>query len=116
MNKQPEALRLADLLEYDAINHVGYHKPLVCASAAELRRLHSTCEELGEMVKRLTEGALATAQRTKELEANNAELLAALTICVCAMQDYQAGIGITEMFDRGERLGRAAIAKAEEVK
>ena len=43
---QPEALRLADLLEYDAINNVGYHKPLVCASAAELRRLHEVNAEL----------------------------------------------------------------------
>lgn len=39
-------------------------------------------------------------------------LLAALEACVCAMQDYQAGIGITEMFDKGERMGRAAIARA----
>ena len=44
--KQSEALRLADLLEYDAINNVGYHKPLVCASAAELRRLHEVNAEL----------------------------------------------------------------------
>ena len=76
--KQSEALRLADALEHDAATQKIYHRPLVDASAAELRRLHSTCEELGEMVKRLTEGALATAQRTKELEASNAELMAAL--------------------------------------
>ena len=74
---QPTALRLADALEHDAATQKIYHRPLVEASAAELRRLHSTCEELGEMVERLTEGALATAQRTKELEASNAELLAA---------------------------------------
>ena len=54
------------------------------------------------------------------LEAANAsliaaapDLLAALEACVCAMQDYQAGIGITEMFDKGERMGRAAIAQAK---
>lgn len=41
---------------------------------------------------------------------NNKRLRDALTICVCAMQDYQAGIGITEMFDKGERLGRKALS------
>jgi hypothetical protein len=41
---------------------------------------------------------------------NNKQLREALTTCVCAMQDYQAGIGITEMFDKGERLGRKALA------
>ena len=35
--------------------------------------------------------------------------LEALETCVCAMQDYQAGIGITEMFDKGERMGRNQI-------
>ena len=108
--KQPEALRLADLLEYDAINHVGYHKPLVCASAAELRRLHSTCSELGEMVDRLTEGALATAQRTRELEANNAELLAALKQFVGAWQEDDFNAALHSAFE----VGRAAIKKAEE--
>ncbi len=38
------------------------------------------------------------------------QLREALTTCVCAMQDYQAGIGITEMFDKGERLGRKALS------
>ena len=41
---------------------------------------------------------------------NNKLLREALTTCVCAMQDYQAGIGITEMFDKGERLGRKALS------
>ncbi len=35
--------------------------------------------------------------------------LEALETCVCAMQDYQAGIGITEMFDVGERKGRETL-------
>ena len=30
-----------------------------------------------------------------------------------AMQDYQAGIGITDMFDRGERLGRNVLLTVE---
>ena len=46
---------------------------------------------------------------TKPLIAERDALREALTVCVCAMQDYQAGIGITEMFDKGERLGRLAL-------
>lgn len=42
-------------------------------------------------------------------QAREVQLREALTCCVCAMQDYQAGIGITEMFDKGERLGRLAL-------
>ena len=37
------------------------------------------------------------------------QALEALGTCVCAMQDYQAGIGITEMFDKGERKGRLIL-------
>ena len=55
----------------------------------------------------------ATSRIKEQLAAeqlNNKLLRDALTTCVCAMQDYQAGIGITEMFDKGERLGRKALA------
>ena len=38
------------------------------------------------------------------------ELREALTACVCAMQDHQAGIGITEIFDKSEALGRKILA------
>lgn len=47
------------------------------------------------------------------LAEQNKKLRDALTICVCAMQDYQAGIGITEMFDRGERIGRNVLLTSE---
>ena len=40
----------------------------------------------------------------------------ALNGCVCAMQDYQAGIGIPELFDKSELLGRKALIKIREVK
>ena len=43
---QPEALRLADALEHDAATQKIYHRPLVEASAAELRRLHEVNAEL----------------------------------------------------------------------
>lgn len=55
----------------------------------------------------------AFTQLKEQLDASQAyaeQLREALTTCVCAMQDYQAGIGITEMFDKGERLGRKALA------
>lgn len=38
------------------------------------------------------------------------QALEALETCVMAMQDYQSGLGITEMFDKGERMGREQIA------
>ena len=38
------------------------------------------------------------------------KLREALTACVCAMQDHQAGIGITEIFDESEALGRKILA------
>lgn len=37
------------------------------------------------------------------------KLREALTACVCAMQDHQAGIGITEIFDESEALGRKIL-------
>lgn len=61
----------------------------------------------------LDKHAMQAADELRRLYAVNQELLEALKTCVCAMQDYQAGIGITEMFDAGERMGRAAIANAE---
>ena len=62
--------------------------------------------ELQEEVTQLQEQLAALAEQ-------NAKLRDALTICVCAMQDYQAGIGITEMFDRGERIGRNVLLTSE---
>ena len=41
---QSEAFRLADALEHDAATQKIYHRPLVDASAAELRRLHEELE------------------------------------------------------------------------
>ena len=38
------------------------------------------------------------------------KLREALTACVCAMQDHQAGIGIPEIFDKSEALGRKILA------
>lgn len=47
--------------------------------------------------------------RLAESQARERVLYNALTTCVCAMQDYQAGIGVSELFDIGERNGRQAL-------
>ena len=98
----PEARRLANLLEQSAGASSLYRDK----AAAELRRLYADNEKKSEAIQRLW-------KERDELRVQRDELLVALKTCVCAMQDYQAGIGITEMFDAGERMGRAAIAKAE---
>ena len=96
--KQSEALRLADLLEYDAINNFGYHKPLVCASAAELRRLH-------EVNERYRQECLDGVKDFLAIREVNEELLAALK----QIQNANIpGLTFTPELD-------AAIAKAEGV-
>ena len=86
---QPEALRLADALEHDAATQKIYHRPLVEASAAELRRLHEV----------------------------NAELLAALKLGYTDTMDYiQRNHLCGSENNRWLVLARAAIAKAEEAK
>lgn len=60
--------------------------------------LRDTSQELQELRNQLAAS-----------QAREQQLREALTCCVCAMQDYQAGIGITELFDKGERLGRLVL-------
>lgn len=55
----------------------------------------------------------ACKEQLATLAEQNEKMREALTTCVCAMQDYQAGIGITDMFDRGERLGRNVLLTVE---
>ena len=55
---------------------------------------------LEQYVKEKTQAQAAVIDRLRE----------ALTACVCAMQDHQAGIGITEIFDKSEALGRKMLA------
>lgn len=104
MSDNQDALRLADELEQQFPIGTAQHY-LDGEAAAELRRLHDLVED-GRILLRRKRDEIAG------LKALNAELVGALTTCVCAMQDYQAGIGITEMFDKGERMGRAALEKA----
>ena len=68
MSEQPRALRLADGLE-DAYPNV--YTGLAQSSAAELRRLHALCEEMGEALK----GVVRVADRaTDEFDAARAAL------------------------------------------
>lgn len=62
-----------------------------------------TMQMQGVFVKYVREEQLAASQAREQ------QLREALVACVCAMQDYQAGIGITELFDKGERLGRLVL-------
>lgn len=116
-----EALRLADWLDAHSNGPLDNKHN----AAAELRRLHQHELAYKEWLDK-TEWVQETSEarelgmhrvdvlkrRIDRLHALNAELVEALTTCVMAMQDYQAGIGITEMFDKGERMARAALAKA----
>ena len=52
MNTQPEALRLADALDYYPNNN--NFVTVVNASAAELRRLHEVNQELVEALEQIT--------------------------------------------------------------
>ena len=75
-------------------------------------------EEMSELKIYKAAYRMAAREMTEQLAASQAyaeQLLEALTACVCAMQDYQAGIGITEMFDKGERLGRKALATHSDI-
>jgi len=66
----------------------------------------------GLMQSALEEDTARIGELCEQLAASQAreqQLREALTCCVCAMQDYQAGIGITELFDKGERLGRLVL-------
>ena len=72
----------------------------------ELAAKDEVIAEAGEMLAMRDRQLAANAA----LEAEVLRLREALTVCVCAMQDYQAGIGITEMFDKGELLGRKVLS------
>ena len=86
-------------------------------NSKQIDQLRARISELEFVVSRKDKAIAERTERIAELEAahaaavlSNVQLREALTTCVCAMQDYQAGIGITEMFDKGERLGRKALA------
>ena len=99
MSKQPEALRLADELEYDW--NVQDASSAMWQAAAELRRLH---EELQEQCRINGMGA----EREARLMAVNQELVKALKSCDEAMNymsEYDIPLTLPEQV-------KAAIRKA----
>ena len=51
-DKQPEALRLAEMLEYNAASGTISNRDEETDSATELRRLYALCDELGEALQK----------------------------------------------------------------
>ena len=69
-------------------------------------------DRIKQLLRRIEYLELCCDEGERQLAASQAreqQLREALVACVCAMQDYQAGIGITELFDKGERLGRLVL-------
>ena len=67
---QPEALRLADALRDSVETDGEWSQEQVVAAAAELRRLHASCEDYAQHKQRQDQRVLAlTAQRDALLEA-----------------------------------------------
>ena len=109
MSEQPEALRLAKMIEH---YNAGVMSQKICEdylkAAAELRRLHGVVERLLRERSINLEGGIRDTERIAKLEAQNAELLEALK-------------GVLEVFVKphAETLceviaARAAIAKGEQ--
>lgn len=79
MSKQPNALRLADLL--DKIPSYG-HTPTDTAAAAELRRQHALLEEMAgamrrlQMVGAMEPGMLGSGRGIKEAQESGLAVLA----------------------------------------
>jgi hypothetical protein len=115
MNEQPEALRLADALKGQVqVNpRVGENDPdcgyvheldkLIDEAADELRRLHSVNAELLGALKNTTVNLIAAVSL---LKSGGKKAAASDKMFAQMLADY------TNSFERG----RAAIAKAEEVK
>lgn len=101
MNTQPEALRLAKLLE-------GYYEDRFYneekAAAAELRRLHDVNQELRGAIKRIEQ---STATELSRLHALNAELVTSLERIATAAEATVCNV------EWIAKHARAAITKAE---
>lgn len=95
MNAQPEALRLADALE-------TFHNPNDKQAAAELRRLHASCEDYAQHKQRQD-------QRVLELNAQRDALLEALKDATKTIEHLGYPLAAIER-------ARAAIKAVEETK
>jgi hypothetical protein len=97
---QPEALRLADALE------CGF--PVTGSAAAELRRLHASCEDYAQHKQRQD-------QRILKLYAQRDALLEALKTLVLATKDVSVGHYNEEVHDIALSTARAVIKTVENV-
>ena len=112
--------RIAELeAENERLNRTNSsYASLTKAQESQLTNLRQRLYQLKGADSAIDSERQANCDLTEQLAAEqlNSKLLReALTTCVCAMQDYQAGIGITEMFDKGERLGRKALATHSDI-
>ena len=98
VNKQPEALRLADLLE-------DSHLPVHHKAAAELRRLHAENSNFRATCDHLTRENAEQIGEIVALKEQRDELLEALK-GVIEVADFH------ELYGRRTDAARAAIAKA----
>ena len=98
--QQTEALRLAELLEWDNTHDLRVQ------AAAELRRLHDLLGKANALCR-------ICAKRITVLETANAELLEALKQCDEAMTWELGGEPLDNLMIAARKAARAAIAKAE---
>jgi hypothetical protein len=114
MSTQPEALRLADALQQQAVweGHYGpsYLRDLLPGAAAELRRLHAECNDLAHQLKESNE-------RNGRLIAQRDALLSALLWidkrCPQAFMDCPLHTIHREMAHDAGAYARAAIRAVE---
>lgn len=101
MSNQPEALRLADALA----DYTGCTLAQMDQAAAELRRLHASCEDYAQHKQRQDQRVLELAERALELKAQRDALLK-------TMKWLDNWMGAKPMTECSEKA-RAAIKAAE---
>lgn len=107
-NPQPEALRLADELEFFWGPYSGPEEPHELNAAAELRRLHAENEDFRATCDHLTRENAEQIGEIVALKEQRAELLAALRACdeaMTYMSEYDIPLTLPAQV-------KAAIAKA----
>ena len=105
MSNQPEALRLADDLIYVSKYSDSEHWNTLAETAAELRRLHASCEDYAQHKQRQDQRVLELAERALELKAQRDALLK-------TMKWLDNWMGAKPMTECSEKA-RAAIKAAE---
>ena len=109
MSNQPEALRLADDLIYVSKYSDSEHWNTLAETAAELRRLHASCEDYAQHKQRQDQRVLELAERALELKAQRDALLEALKGLVAWSDDLRREYPVEDL-----RKARSAIKAVEE--